>query len=103
MAKKFDLKKLRSRAQAELHEAIHIVTRVSLDKSDYLFARWVCKMVAVDIHGVWERYVEDRAAAALNHNPHHFLKEHDIKGVTNMSSGLAYYVVRGGARYLDFR
>ena len=103
MARKFDLKKLRSSAQADLHESIHIVTRVSADKSDYLFPRWICKMTAVDIHATWERFVEDRAAAALNHNPHYFLKEHDVKGVTNISSGLAYYIVRSGGRYFDFR
>jgi hypothetical protein len=103
MARKFDLKKLRSEAQADLREAINTVTKASVNPAEYLFARWVCKMVAVDIHAVWERFVEDRAAAALNHNPHHFLKENDVKGVENISSGLAYYIVRGGARYFDFR
>jgi hypothetical protein len=103
MARKFDLKKLRSEAQADLREAISIVTKASINPAEYLFARWACKMVAVDIHAVWERFVEDRAAAALNHDPHHFLKENGVKGVTNISSGLAYYIVRGGARYFDFR
>jgi hypothetical protein len=103
LPRKFDLRKLRSNAQADLRELIHLVTKVSVDKGEYLFARWTCRMVAVDVHAIWERFVEDRAAGALNHNPNHFLKEHDVKGVTNISSGLAYYIVRGGARYLDFR
>ena len=60
-------------------------------------------MIAVEIHGIWERYVEKRLVAALNHRPQHFLSEQDIKGVSRVSSGLAYYVIRGGGRFLDFR
>ena len=83
MARKFDLKKLRSDAQADLREAINIITKTSVNPAEYLFTRWVCKMVAVDIHGVWERFIEDRAAAALNHDPHYFLKEHDVRLIFN--------------------
>jgi hypothetical protein len=103
MARKFDLRKLRSDAQADLREAINIVTKAAVNPAEYLFARWVGKMTAVHVHAVWERFIEDRAAAALNHDPHYFLKEHDVRGVTNISSGLAYYIVRGGGRYFDFR
>jgi hypothetical protein len=70
---------------------------------DYLVVRWFAQMTAVEIHAIWERYVEDRLIACLNHAPHHFLEEHNIRGVTAISSGLATYIVRGGGRFFDFR
>jgi hypothetical protein len=60
-------------------------------------------MTAVELHAVWERYVEKRLVAALNHNAAYFLKKHEIKGVSRVASGLAYYIVRGGGRFFDFR
>lgn len=70
---------------------------------DYNCVRWVAKMTAVEIHGIWERYVENRLIAALNHHPEHFLNENSIKSVKRVSLGLATYIVRGGGRYFDFR
>lgn len=60
-------------------------------------------MAAVEVHSTWERYVEDRLATALNHNSAHFIVTHDVRGVSRVSSGLAYYVVRSGGRYFDFK
>ncbi len=103
MPRKFDLKKLKTVASAELQEARNIVAKVETNKADYLFARWVCRMVAVDIHETWERYVENRLAAALNHAPTYFLDTHDVKGVKNISVGFAFYIVQGGGRFFDFK
>jgi hypothetical protein len=103
MARKFDLTKLKHKSIAELEQAKAIIGKVENDKPEYLFARWVCKMVAVDVHESCERYVEDRLAAALNHAPVFFLQTHDVKGVTNISAGFAYYIVRSGGRFFDFK
>jgi hypothetical protein len=73
------------------------------DTLDYLVVRWIAQMTAVELHAVWERYVEARLVAALNHAPRHFLKEQNITGVTRISSGFASYIVRGGGRFFDFR
>ena len=103
MARKFDLAKLKRKATADLAQARAIIEKVESDKAEYLFARWICKMVAVDVHGTWERYVENRLAAALNHSPKHFLDLHDVRGVTNISAGFAFFIVRSGGRFFDFR
>jgi hypothetical protein len=103
MARKFDLKKLKREAIKELDDAKGIVAKVEKNTNEYIFARWVCRMVAVDIYESWENYVENRLAAGLNHAPEHFLETHDVKGVKNISSGFAYYIVRGGGRFFDFR
>lgn len=103
MARKFDLIKLKKKSTAELQEARNIVGKVENNIAEYLFARWVCKMVAVDVHQTWERYVETRLAAALNHLPNYFLEFHDVRGVKNISAGFAYYIVRSGGRYFDFK
>jgi hypothetical protein len=103
MPRRFNLGKLKQKAASELGSARMILGKVENNKAEYLFARWVCKMVAVDIHETWERYVEDRLAAALNHSPQFFLETHDIRGVTNISAGFAYYIVRSGGRFFDFR
>ncbi|SRR6266404_7982528 len=60
-------------------------------------------MTAVEIHGTWERYVESRLVAALNHNSKHFIKEYNVAGVSRIPTGLALYIVRGGKRFFDFR
>ena len=75
----------------------------STDGLDYPMRRWVAQMIAVEIHGTWERYVESRLVAALNHNPKHFIKAQNIAGVSTISTGLALYIVRGGKRFFDFR
>ena len=73
------------------------------DEMHYSAQRWIAKMTAVEIHAIWERYVEQRLVTALNHSPHHFLQDNDVKGVKRVSAGLALYLVRGGGKYFDFR
>lgn len=65
--------------------------------------RWVSQMTAVEIHAIWERYVERRLITALNHGPSFFLVENDIRGVSRISAGFAAYLVRGGRQFFDFR
>jgi hypothetical protein len=60
-------------------------------------------MTAVEIHGIWERYAEERLVAALNHSPDHFLQSNIVSGVTTIPKGLANYLVRSGGKYFDFR
>ena len=102
MARKFDLSRLRKNVLHELNEARNIVSRAE-DPSEYVFGRWICTMVAVHVHASWERYVENRLAAALNHKPDFFLETHDVRGVTNISAGFSNYIVRGGGRFFDFK
>jgi hypothetical protein len=66
-------------------------------------SKWILRMSVVDVHSVWERFCEDRLAIALNHDPKHFLERHEVRGVSHISKGLAYFIVRGGLRYFDFR
>jgi hypothetical protein len=66
-------------------------------------SKWAFRMSVVDVHSVWERFCEDRLAIALNHDPKYFLERHEVSGVSRISKGLAYYIVRGGLRYFDFR
>ncbi len=61
----------------------------------YYWGRWIARMTVVEIHAVWERYVETRLVAALNHNPKHFLEQQNIAGITKISPGFARYIVRG--------
>lgn len=70
---------------------------------DYLLVRWIAQMTAVEIHTIWECYVEERLVAALNHRPSYFLSENSVRGVSRVSAGLGLYIVRGGGRYFDFR
>jgi hypothetical protein len=72
-------------------------------KLDYLMVRWIAQMTAVELHVVWERFAEDRLAAALNHNPSHFLEANQVLGIARVPNGLARFAVRGGERYFDFR
>ena len=103
MARTIDLAKLKRGAEAKLSKSINQIDASIGAKLNYLLLRWMCRMTAVAVHAIWERYVEDRLVAALNHDPQHFLQEHSIKGVKHVSYGLATYVIRGGARYFDFR
>jgi hypothetical protein len=101
MGRKIDVKVIQGKSVLELKAAI---TRYhNTDGLNYLVRRWVAAMTAVEIHSIWERYVENRLIAALNHHPHHFLKEHNIVGVTAISTGFAQYIVRSGGRFFDFR
>ncbi|MBI2866725.1 MAG: hypothetical protein HYX97_00150 [Chloroflexi bacterium] len=103
MARKVDLAALRTRSADSVSKAQSRYDDAVAADLDYLLLRWIAQMTAVEVHAVWERYVENRLVAALNHNAAHFLHENDIKGVTRVTSGLAFYVVRGGGRFFDFR
>ena len=103
MPRKIDVANLKTRSTALL---AHVQTRI--DKAiatnlDFYLIRWMCRMSAVEVHTIWERYVEKRLIAALNHDASHFVREEEIKGVKHVSSGLADYIVRGGGKFFDFR
>jgi hypothetical protein len=103
MPRTVDLPGLKTKSANLLNQAIARYDSIDANGPQYLLARWVAKMTAVEMHAIGERYVENRLVAALNHNAKHFLAEQNIKGVSRVSSGLALYVVRGGGRYFDFR
>lgn len=103
MARTIDLDRLRRKSIQDLE---HILIRVGHGETGqlhYTDMRWICAMSAVEAHSIWERYAENRLAAALNHDPRHFISEYNITGVTRVSTGLALFVIRGGGRYFDFR
>lgn len=103
MARIVDLQALKKRTTVSLGASVARYDAAVHASLHYLMLRWIAKMTAVEIHGTWERYVEQRLVAALNHNANHFLAEYNIKGVSRVSSGLALYVVRGGGKYFDVR
>lgn len=101
MAKTIDLVKLRDNSTDALDTIVDRIDDAAA-QLDGMAVRWMCAMGAVETYTIWERYAENRLAAALNHNAKHFLSEFNIRGVKRVSSGLAFYVVRGG-RFFDFR
>jgi len=103
MPRLIDLRAIKNRLMVDVALALVRYETAVAQKYDYFFLRWIAKMTAVEIHASWERYAESRLVAALNHNPEHFVSEHDIRGVKRISAGLAFYLVRGGGRYFDFR
>jgi len=103
MPRKIDLKKLSTTAKRDVNLALSQYQRVCDKSKDYLIARWVAQMTAVEIHAIWECYTEKRLITALNHKPNYFIAENGIKGVSVVSSGLAAYIIRGGRRFFDFR
>jgi hypothetical protein len=103
MARTIDLKKLKTATVAEIDQSKKRIDGAIQDKLPYWLLRWMCQMTAVEVHQTWERYVEMRLIAGLNHDPRHFIAAQNIKGVKHISYGLATYVVRGGNRYFDFR
>jgi hypothetical protein len=103
MPRTVDLPGLKTRSANLVSHAIARYESIAANDAQYLFARWVAKMTAVEMHAIWERYAENRLVAALNHSAKHFLIDQNIKGVSRVSAGLAFYVVRGGGRYFDFR
>ena len=103
MARKIDIARLKRTAIAELAAMRERIEDGRTANLHYLLLRWMCKMTAVDAHGTWERYVEGRLVAAVNHSPAHFIAEQNIKGVSHISYGLAQFIIRGGNRYFDFR
>ena len=84
MPRTVDITGLKARSITELKTAGNRYSKAAAGSIDYALVRWVAKMTAVELHTVWERYVEGRLVAALNHNPSHFLDENTIKGVTRV-------------------
>jgi hypothetical protein len=103
MPRTIDLKKLKATTVAEIDSSRKRVDDGIKAKLDFWLLRWTCQMTAVEVHQTWERYVEMRLVAALNHDPRHFLTAQNIRGVSRVSYGLATFIVRGGNRYFDFR
>jgi hypothetical protein len=103
MPRPVDLSKVKSKAVNSLNLSIARYEGASKANLPYGSLRWIAAMTAVEVHAVWERYVEHRLVAALNHHPETFLAENGVKGIKLVSSGLAAYLVRGGAKYFDFR
>jgi hypothetical protein len=95
MPRTIDVARLKRAAIGELTDLRKRIQDGIDTKLHYLLLRWMCRMTAVDAHETWERYVENRLVAALNHDPKHFLAEQNIKGVRHVSYGLARYIVRG--------
>jgi hypothetical protein len=103
MAKTIDLVKLRKKSTDAVDYIVRRIDAAAQTKLHYLSVRWMCAMGAVETCTIWERYAENRLAVALNHNAKHFLSEYNIKGVSRVSSGFAFYIVRGGGKFFDFR
>ena len=103
MPRTIDLRRLKATTVAGIDQSRKRIADAIQAKSHYLLLRWMCQMTAVELHQTWERYVEMRLIAALNHNPRQFLASQNIKGVSRVSYGLATYIIRGGNRYFDFR
>lgn len=101
MPRKMNLSALRSKFAKEINSAICVYDATA--GMNRFWRCWVARMTVVEIHGAWERYVENRLVAALNHNPKHFLQQQNIAGVTRVSPGFARYIIRGGRRFFDFR
>jgi hypothetical protein len=101
MPRTIDLAALRKKSAHEVREATELYDKCGA--FEYWHQAWIAKMTAVEIHAIWERYVETRLVAALNHHPKHFIHEQNVAGLTRISTGLARYIVRGGRNYFDFR
>ena len=100
MPRTIDLRRLKAATVVDLDQSKKRIDDVQA-KLDYPLLRWMCQMTAVEAHQTWERYVEMRLIAALNHDPRHFLAAQNIKGVNRVPHGLATYIIRGGNRYFD--
>ena len=103
MARKVNLIQLKANSNSRIDELTKRIADAEAAKYDYLLIRWMCAMIAVELHGIWERYVEDRLATGLNHNPSFFVADQGLTGVTSVSTGLAHFVIRGGQKYFNFR
>ena len=100
MPRKMDLRALKRKSVDEI--GIAMARYDAAAGMHYSWRRWIARMTAVEVHAVWERYVEARLVAALNHSPKHFLEQENITGITRISPGFARYIVRGGRRFFDF-
>ena len=103
MPRKIDVTKLKTRSRQEITHSLTRIDDAEKAQMSYLLVRWMSAMTAVELHGIWERYMEARIVAALNHDANHFIVAQSIAGVSQVSSGLASFIVRGGNKYFDFR
>jgi hypothetical protein len=103
MARKINLTKLKINSTSSIDVLIKRIADAEVKNFHHLLIRRMCAMTAVELHGIWERYVEDRLVAGLNHDPSFFVADQGLTGVNNVSKGLAHFVVRGGQKYFDFR
>ena len=105
MARTIDVPGLKTGSIRSLHGASNRLGYIGTAESEHelVFQRWVYAMTAVEIHSIWERYVERRLVAALNHDAGHFIDKEELKGVTRVSAGFAFYIVRSGQKYFDIR
>jgi hypothetical protein len=87
MPRTIDLRRLKATTVAGIDQSRKRIDDAIQAKSYYLLLRWMCQMTAVELHQTWERYVEMRLIAALNHNPRHFLASQNIKGVPAFPMG----------------
>ncbi|WP_316206775.1 MULTISPECIES: hypothetical protein [unclassified Bradyrhizobium] len=102
MPRKIDLTKLKQRAHKEIKSLLDRIQHAEDSKFDYLLIRWMSAMTAVELHGIWERYAENRIVAGLNHDSSHFICEEAISGVSHVTVGLASFIVRGGNKIFRF-
>jgi len=107
MSKKMNLRTLKVASLGRLRDFSDRLTFLTYGEPSFEMeekaSTWVFGMSVVDVHTIWERFAEDRLALAINHHPSYFLLTHDVRGVRQISQGLAYFIVRGGSRYFDFR
>jgi hypothetical protein len=107
MSKKMNLRTLKVTSLGRLRDLSDRLTFLTYGEPAFKMEEeasiWVFRMSVVDVHTIWERFAEDRLALAINHHPSYFLLTHDVRGVRQISQGLAYFIVRGGSRHFDFR
>ena len=103
MPRLVDIGALQNRTSAMIGRTALRYTRAAQNVADFQLLRWIAQMSAVELNVIWERYVEKRIVAALNHDSAHFLTSNNIVGVRRVSAGLADFIIRGGKQYFDFR
>jgi hypothetical protein len=86
MARKVDVRRLKAGSTAAVNGGITRMGRALEKGADHYLLRWMAAMTIVEIHSVWERYIEKRLVAALNHDATHFFEEEEIKGITHVST-----------------
>jgi len=105
MSRKTNINTLRSASIRELDglEKRFSEFEMTLSDSQYGLLRWISSMAIVELHSIWERYAENRLIYSLNHHPGKFIEKNGIQGLSAIPKGLSCIIVRGGAKYFDFR
>lgn len=103
MPGRVDLRRLKRRSTEFIAVAMNTISVADGHNYDQTVRRWMCQMVAVELHAIWERFAEDRLVTCLNHSPKHFLTAHKVKGIQNVPMGLAIFIVRAGGSFFNFR